>query len=85
MTPSVHLRPDRLRLHAREAADLAETLQAALAARPPDAELDHLATVLRRAVGELVELGDALVEAAAAGEVADREAADGIRRAGRDA
>lgn len=85
MPPAVHLRPDRLRTHAAEAAALAAGLRSALGARPGDRppDTDGFVTTLRQALLELGDLGAALLSAADAAERADAEAARSLRRAGR--
>ena len=77
MPPAVHLRPDRLRVHAAEATDLATGLRAALESGPEGdrPELDRWHTGLRRAVQELAELSAVLVAAADNAERADAAAA----------
>lgn len=73
MHPDVHRDPERLRGHAAAARELADVLRAALrGAEPPAAgphrgELERIDTSVRRAVGELAELGDALAAAAVIG------------------
>lgn len=80
----LHVRPDRLRAHAAEAADLAAGLRSALRDRPGGSpDLDGLVTTLRHALLELGELGAVLLAAADAAERADAEAAGALRRAGR--
>jgi hypothetical protein len=83
MPPAVHLRPDRLRVHAAEAADLATCLRSVLEDRPGDGApaLERLVTTLRRALSELGELDALLGAAADAAEHADAEAARSLHRA----
>ncbi len=74
--PELHLRPDQLRAHAATAAVLVDDLSAAgdrLATSDP--ETDRLRTAVRRTAGELTELRDALVAAAACAERGDCAAA----------
>jgi hypothetical protein len=82
MQPAVHLRPDRLRVHAAEAADLADGLRSVVECRDGPADLDHVVTALRHALLELGELGAVLTAAAAAAERCDAEAVRTLRRAG---
>lgn len=84
MPPAVHLRPDRLRTHAAEAADLAAGLRSVLGGRSGDGspDLDRLVTTLRNALLELGELGAVLLDAADRAERADADAARSLRRAG---
>lgn len=86
MRPDVHRDPERLREHAAAARELADVLLAALGAPDPGppqhrAEVDRLDTSVRRAVRELVELGDALAAAAAIGHT-DVDLAARLHRAG---
>lgn len=80
----LHVRPARLREHACAATTLADELYAVARRLPADgrAEVDELRGLLTRAVGELAELGGALVVAAATAEHADAAAAAVLRRAG---
>ncbi len=85
MPPAVHLRPDRLRVHAAEATALTAGLRSALGDRPADSspDTDLLVTTLRRALQELGELGAALLAAADTAERADAEVARSLRGTGR--
>ena len=88
MGPDVHRDPERLRAHAREARDLAETLESALRGRadhvlPTTADaavLDRLVTVVGHAVQELAELAAVLTVAATVDD-ADSAALAALRRA----
>jgi|GEM_PF-2563505 len=84
MRPEVHLRPDRLLVHAGVADGLSEALQEVLRGHGrfvADEELDRLHTAVRRAVRELGELGAALTTAAVSADRADTDASLAIRRA----
>jgi hypothetical protein len=76
----MHLRPDRLRAHAADAAAMADKL--ARLDRPPGAVADPVDTAIRRARRELVEIEAALRGAAASTEAAESEAEEALRRAG---
>ena len=76
----MHLRPDRLRAHAAEAADMAEAL--ARLGRAPAPAADPVDTAVARARRELVEVEMALRSAAAAAEAADHAAENALRRIG---
>jgi hypothetical protein len=69
----MHLRPDRLRVHAADAADLAGTLVALGRAPGPAAEC--IDTARLRALRELAEIEAALRGAAADADAADHAAA----------
>jgi len=68
----MHLRPDRLRTHAAEAAEMAEVLARLGRAPGPVAEL--VDSAVARARRELAEAEASLRSAAAAAEVADHAA-----------
>jgi hypothetical protein len=68
----MHLRPDRLRAHAAEAAELAEAL--AELGRAPGPAADLVDAAVMRARRELAEVEVALRAAAATAEAADRAA-----------
>ena len=73
----MHLRPDRLRAHAAEAADMAEAL--ARLGRAPAPAADPLDTAVARARRELAEVEMSLRSAAAAAR-ASATAASPMRR-----
>jgi hypothetical protein len=74
----MHLRPDRLRAHAAEAADMAEAL--AKLGRAPGLAADPVDTAVTRARRELAEIEAALHGAAGVVEAAERAAEDALRR-----
>jgi hypothetical protein len=74
----MHLRPDRLRAHAAEAADMTDAL--ARLGRVP--EVGPLDTAVLRARRELAEVEMSLRTAAAAAEAADHAAEDVLRLIG---
>jgi hypothetical protein len=78
----MHLRPERLRAHAAEAAAMADALAGlgppVEAAGPVDA--GPVDAAVTRALRELAAVEAALRGAAAAAEAADRRAADALRR-----
>jgi RecA/RadA recombinase len=76
----MHLRPDRLRAHAIDAAEMADAL--ARLGRAPGPAAEAVDSVVARARRELAEIETALRDAAATAEAADRAAADAVRRAG---
>jgi hypothetical protein len=76
----MHLRPDRLRVHAADAADMAEAL--AKLGRAPGPAAEPIDTAVTRARRELAEIEAALRGAAAAVEAAERAAEDALRRVG---
>ena len=76
----MHLRPDRLRAHAAEAADMAEAL--ARLGRAPAPAADPLDTAVARARRELAEVEMSLRSATAAAEAADHAAVNALWRAG---
>ena len=76
----MHLRPDRLRAHAADAADMAEAL--AKLERAPGPAAEPVDTAVTRARRELTEIEAALRGAAAAVEAAEHTAVDALRRAG---
>lgn len=80
MPPELHLRPDRLRDHARSASWLADELHAALRGAPTGFEAERLHRVARAAGSELAELAAALRGAAAAGSAADAEVSAALTR-----
>jgi len=77
----LRLDPDRLRAHARVAAELADELRAAgrsvPAGRP---ETERLRDAVLRAAGRIGELGGVLSDTAAAAAAGDRAAAAELRR-----
>jgi hypothetical protein len=74
----MHLRPDRLRVHAAVAADLAGALEAL--GRAPGAAAEPVDTSVLRARRELVEVEAALRTAARNAELADETGAAALRR-----
>ena len=76
----MHLRPDRLRVHAADAADMAEALTKL--GRAPGPAAEPVDTAVTRARRELAEIEAALRGAAAAVEAAEHAAEDALRRAG---
>ena len=76
----MHLRPDRLRAHAADAADMAEAL--ATLGRTPGAVAEPVDTAVTRARRELADIEAALRSAAAAVEAAEHVAENALRRAG---
>jgi hypothetical protein len=74
----MHLRPERLRAHAADAADLAGALEAL--GRPPDPALERIDTALLRVLRELVMIEAALRGAAADADAADQDAAATVAR-----
>ena len=76
----MHLRPDRLRAHAAEAADMAEVLARLRGAPGPAAS--PVDTAVARARRELAEVEMSLRSAAAAAESAEQAAEIALRRAG---
>ena len=74
----MHLRPDRLRAHAADAADLASALKAL--GRAPGPAAEGIDTALRQVLRELVEIEAALRGAAADADAADQAAAAGLQR-----
>ncbi len=74
----MHLRPDRLRAHAADAAELAGDLEAL--GRAPGPAAERIDTVVRRARRELAEIEAALRGAAADAEAADDDAASSLQR-----
>jgi hypothetical protein len=74
----MHLRPDRLRSHAVDAADLACALKAL--GRAPGAAAERIDTALLLAQRELAEIEAALRGAAADVDAADQAAAAGVAR-----
>ena len=76
----MHLRPDRLRAHAVEAADMAAAL--ARLGRAPGPAVEPVDAAVTRAGRELAELEMSLRTAAAAAEAADHAAEDALRRIG---
>ena len=76
----MHLRPDRLRAHAAEAADMAAAL--ARLGRAPGPAVALVDTAVMRARRELAEMEMSLRTAAAAVEAADHAAEDALRRVG---
>ncbi|MBV9920318.1 MAG: hypothetical protein JOY78_05605 [Pseudonocardia sp.] len=76
----MHLRPDRLRAHAADAAAMADAL--AKLGRTSGAAAEPVDTAITRARYELVEIEAALRAAAASTEAAEREAGEALRRAG---
>ncbi|GAA5140821.1 hypothetical protein [Pseudonocardia adelaidensis] len=80
MPSELHLRPERLRDHARSASGLADELFAALRGAPVGFDAERLQGAVRAAVSELAELAAALHGAAAAGSAADAEVSATITR-----
>ena len=76
----MHLRPDRLRAHAADAADMAEAL--AKLGRAPGQAAEPVDAAVTRARRELAEIEAALRSAAAAVEAAEHVAENALRRAG---
>ncbi len=76
----MHLRPDRLRAHAADAAEMADAL--ARLGRAPGSVAEPIDTAVTRARRELAEVEAALRAAAATAEMADRAAEDALRRVG---
>jgi hypothetical protein len=76
----MHLRPDRLRAHAAEAADMAEAL--AELGRAPGPAAEPVDTAVTRARRELAEVEAALRSAAAVVDAAEHAAEHALRRAG---
>jgi hypothetical protein len=76
----MHLRPDRLRVHAAEAAEMAEVLARLGQAPSPAAGL--VDTAVARVRRELAEVEMSLRSAAAAAEAAEQAAEIALWRAG---
>jgi hypothetical protein len=76
----MHLRPDRLRAHAVDLAEMADAL--ARLGRPPRGAAELVGAAVTRARRELAEIEAALRAAAASAEAADHAAGDALRRAG---
>jgi len=76
----MHLRPDRLRAHAAEAADMADAL--ARMGRAPGPAAGLVDTAVARAHRELAEVEMSLRSAAAAAEAADHAAENALWRVG---
>ena len=76
----MHLRPERLRAHAVDAAEMADAL--ARLGRAPGPSAEPIATSVTGARHKLAEIEAALRGAAAAAEAADRAVEDTIRRIG---
>ena len=76
----MHMRPDRLRAHAADAADMAEALAKLGPAPGPAAE--PLDAAVTRARQEFAEIEAALRSAAAAADAAEYAAGEALRRAG---
>ena len=76
----MHLRPDRLRAHAADAADMAEALERL--GRAPGPAAEPVDTAVTRARRELAEIEAALRGAAVVVESAERAAEDALRRVG---
>jgi hypothetical protein len=76
----MHLRPERLRAHAADAADMTEAL--AKLGRAPGPAAEPIDTAVTRARRELAEIEAALRSAAAVVEAAERAAEDALRRVG---
>ena len=76
----MHLRPDRLRAHAAEAADMADAL--ARVGRAPGPAAGLVDTAVARAHRELAEVEMSLRSAAAAAEAADHAAENALWRTG---
>jgi hypothetical protein len=76
----MHLRPDRLRAHAVDLAEMADAL--ARLGRPPRGAAELVGVAVTRARRELAEVEAALRAAAASAEAADHAAGDALRRAG---
>ena len=76
----MHLRPDRLRAHAAEAAEMAAVL--AVLGRAPSAAVEPVDSAVTRARRELAEVEVSLRTAAAAAEAADHAAASALRLIG---
>jgi hypothetical protein len=76
----MHLRPDRLRAHAAEAADMADAL--ARLGRAPHPAGGLVDTAVARARRELAEVEMSLRSATAAAEAADHAAENALWRAG---
>jgi hypothetical protein len=77
---AMHLRPDRLRAHAAEAADMADAL--ARLGRAPGSAGGLVDTAVARARRELAEVEMSLRSAAAAAEAADHAAENGLWQVG---
>jgi hypothetical protein len=77
---AMHLRPDRLRAHAAEAADMADALARLGQAPGPAGGL--VDTAVARARRELAEVEMSLRSAAAAAEAADHAAENGLWQLG---
>jgi hypothetical protein len=76
----MHLRPDRLRAHAAEAADMADAL--ARLGQAPGPAAGPVDTAVARARRELAEVEVSLRSAAAAAEAAEQAAEIALWRAG---
>jgi hypothetical protein len=76
----MHLRPDRLRAHAAEAADMADAL--ARLGRAPGPAGGPVDTAVARARRELAEVEMSLRSAAATAEAADHAAENALWRVG---
>ena len=76
----MHLRPDRLRAHAAEAADMADAL--ARLGRAPGPAGGRVDTAVARARRELAEVEMSLRSAAAAAEAADHAAENALWQVG---
>jgi hypothetical protein len=76
----MHLRPDRLRAHAVDLAEMADAL--ARLDRPLGGAAELVGMAVTRARRELAEIEAALRAAAASAEAADHAAEDALRRAG---
>ncbi|HEY0813209.1 MAG TPA: hypothetical protein VGE11_07990 [Pseudonocardia sp.] len=74
----MHLRPDRLRAHAADTADVAGALEAL--GRAPGPAAERIDFALRRALRELAEIEAALRGAAAHADAADQTAAAVVAR-----
>jgi hypothetical protein len=77
---AMHLRPDRLRAHAAEAADMADAL--ARLGRAPGSAGGLVDTAVARARRELAEVEMSLRSAAAAAEAADHAAENALWQVG---
>ena len=75
----MHLRPDRLRVHAAAAAELAAAL--AVLSSVPEAGAERVDAAVLRARRELAEIEAALRTAAAGAEATDEAATVAFRRA----
>jgi hypothetical protein len=76
----MHLRPDRLRVHAAEAAEMAEVL--ARLGRAPSPAAGPVDTAVARARRELAEVEMSLRSAAAAAQAAEQAAEIALWRVG---